>query len=264
MSESFIKEYIAYRKREGHQRKSKRSIAPYQGPAIDPIFEVFPTSTQVSLEKVFGKKDTTVCIVGNGPSILKDKLGKLIDLHDYVFRLNDFKTTGLTPYTGEKITHWITGCGIQQPKRVMGKKVKTLSWSYQPVSLRKRIRRKTNGRNVFVLRDKRALLTLGRKFNAGVGPSLGFCAIGLALKYYSYPPSIVGFDSNDGKNKSTIDHYTGKVTRVGPRHNFAKEKQAIAKWVKRGKVIRLGDPKSMTLLLERFKPSEDVSIEKKK
>lgn len=253
MSDSFIKEYIAYRKRGGGQGKRPKRVAPYRGPALDPVFEFYTTSSQVPLENVFGNKDATVCIVGNGPSILKEKLGKLIDVHDCVFRLNDFKTAGLTPYTGKKITHWVTGCGIQQPKRVMDKKVKTLSWSYQPASLRKRIRRKTNGMNVFVLRDKRALLTLGRKFNAGIGPSLGFCTIGFAIKYYNHPPSIVGFDSNDGQNKSTIDHYTGKVTRVGPRHNFAKEKQAIAKLVKRGKVILLGDTKSMTLLLERFK-----------
>lgn len=47
-----------------------------------------------------------VVLVGNGPSIKEQKLGKLIDSFDVVVRFNYFTTEGFEEHTGTKIDVW--------------------------------------------------------------------------------------------------------------------------------------------------------------
>jgi hypothetical protein len=241
----FVRSYLARkayleRRQNAGKRRTKARMTSYTGPYVDPAFVKFPHGQSVTKDFLFGDPSKTVCLVGNGPSILEKEKGSLIDSHDIVVRMNDFKAGGaLLPYTGKKITIWVTGVGYQQPERIMGPRVKTIAWTYCPRTFVKRIMKKTNGRNVFMLVDHRALYSIGRRFGAGVKPSLGFSSIAFFKEHFTNPISIIGFDCNNGTNEKTISHYTGKVTKVGPGHDFAKENEIIGRWVKRGKIVKL-------------------------
>ena len=49
-----------------------------------------------------------VIVIGNSPSILKNKLGKVIDSYDIVIRLNHCPTKGYEKYIGNKFNIWAT------------------------------------------------------------------------------------------------------------------------------------------------------------
>lgn len=50
----------------------------------------------------------TLCVVGNGPSLLRCGLGKAIDSHDHVWRINNYQTEGFEDDVGMKTTGWVT------------------------------------------------------------------------------------------------------------------------------------------------------------
>jgi hypothetical protein len=55
-----------------------------------------------------------VIVIGNGPSLLENNNGKLIDLFDCVVRFNNFKIKGYENHTGIKTTHWFNTIGNQK------------------------------------------------------------------------------------------------------------------------------------------------------
>ena len=54
------------------------------------------------------KSDKNVIVVGNSPTLLSKDLGKVIDSHDIVIRLNKCVTDGFEKHTGQKINIWAT------------------------------------------------------------------------------------------------------------------------------------------------------------
>jgi hypothetical protein len=57
--------------------------------------------------------DKSVVVVGNGPSVMHQPLGKLIDCFENVVRFNQCRTAGIEEYAGSKSTIWCTfGRGI--------------------------------------------------------------------------------------------------------------------------------------------------------
>jgi hypothetical protein len=52
--------------------------------------------------------ESSVVLVGNGPSVQDSKLGALIDSFDEVVRFNNFKIEGFEPFVGTKTTLWST------------------------------------------------------------------------------------------------------------------------------------------------------------
>ena len=53
-------------------------------------------------------RNKSVVIVGNSPSLLSNQLGKVIDSHDTVIRVNKCVTKGYKKHIGEKINIWAT------------------------------------------------------------------------------------------------------------------------------------------------------------
>lgn len=84
-------------------------------PEIYKEIENYEVKENPSLEK-------KVVVVGNGPSVLSKKLGKLIDSFERVVRVNDFRIENYAPYIGKKTTDWVTGVGVQS--KVKGRDVK--------------------------------------------------------------------------------------------------------------------------------------------
>ena len=54
------------------------------------------------------ERAASVALVGNAPTVLGAKLGRRIDAHDCVIRLNDFRTTGFEADVGRKTSLWYT------------------------------------------------------------------------------------------------------------------------------------------------------------
>jgi len=54
------------------------------------------------------ERAASVVLVGNAPTVLGSKLGRAIDAHDCVIRLNDFRTTGFEADVGRRTSLWYT------------------------------------------------------------------------------------------------------------------------------------------------------------
>lgn len=82
----------------------------------------------------------TVCLVGNGPSVLQCS-GAEIDAHDVVIRFNNYQLGPHAEHTGTKTTHWSTfGHGVlpgdaQRPESVIFTHGENLAPAYTPKHL---------------------------------------------------------------------------------------------------------------------------------
>lgn len=55
--------------------------------------------------------DSSLAVVGNGPSILESEEGHLVDSHDIVIRFNNYSTTGgYRRFVGRRTDAWATNC----------------------------------------------------------------------------------------------------------------------------------------------------------
>ena len=192
--------------------------------------------------KVLGDKDSTVCIVGNGPSIMKTKKGALINEHDIVIRFNDFKIKGYEKHVGNKTTHWFTGLGGQQtPRRASDiKQIQTVIYSHMTDRINSRVNMKILGRPskpVLYVNRKMRTYIINKYFSPTMCPTTGIFTICLLLEYYNKPISIIGFDFK--RSNETMLHYFGKATKYIKEHNFEKEKDIIRKLVLLGMVNQL-------------------------
>ncbi len=59
-----------------------------------------------SVEAPAGKSDKSVALIGNGSSVLQDRLGAVIDGHEVVARCNLFQIQGYEEHVGTRTTHW--------------------------------------------------------------------------------------------------------------------------------------------------------------
>src|SRR5690606_31863547 len=60
-----------------------------------------------SLKDIWSTK-STICCVGNGPSILNVEAGKKIDSYDCVIRFNNFRVRDFEKNVGERTDVWVT------------------------------------------------------------------------------------------------------------------------------------------------------------
>ena len=60
-------------------------------------------------------KESSAIIIGNGPSLLFQKKGKIIDSFDVVFRFNKFAIKSYEEHVGNKTTVWCTHGKNQLP-----------------------------------------------------------------------------------------------------------------------------------------------------
>lgn len=52
--------------------------------------------------------NNSILLIGNGPSILNNEIGNIIDSHNLICRFNAFKIDGYEKYTGIKTDIWVT------------------------------------------------------------------------------------------------------------------------------------------------------------
>jgi hypothetical protein len=66
----------------------------------------------------------SIVVIGNGPSVLKNKLGHLVDSFDEVVRINHY--VPIKEYLGEKLTIFVLHWGVTQVYKEVPKLAKTI------------------------------------------------------------------------------------------------------------------------------------------
>ena len=66
----------------------------------------------------------SIVVIGNGPSVLKNKLGHLVDSFDEVVRINHY--VPIKEYLGEKLTIFVLHWGVTQIYKEVPKLAKTI------------------------------------------------------------------------------------------------------------------------------------------
>ena len=154
------------------------------------------------------KVNPTVCIVGNGGSLSKKSLGKIIDQHDVVVRCNFFEMAERSDCSKLKEV-WIRSFEAQ---------------STNFFTNAKKIRRIDN--SVLLEPIKHASPTTG---------ILGICYAISSFKYH--PINIVGFGLSDKFDRT---HYENRVLPFNG-HDLEFERLLINKFVQQGFVRRLDE-----------------------
>lgn len=193
-----------------------------------------------SIKSVPFKDD--ILIVGNAPSILKEKNGELIDSYNTVVRINDFILEGYEEYTGTKTTHWLTGAGKNSIiKSREGDFYKILFFprgiinnSYHTLANKVRENLKMDFKDFFIVRPKE-LETIIRKTEVPF-PSTGFMAIAYLLEILNKTVTITGFDFMQSKKH----YYDNGGFSVSPQHKWQKEKNYVREQVQLGNIQILG------------------------
>lgn len=185
-------------------------------------------------------KNSTCILVGNGPSVMYNKLGHIIDTFDEVVRFNKCAINGFEEYTGTKTTIWSTfGRGLlpmdnnNRPQRVIythgenglpaytPEKIWRIPLSYYN-HLRQKIQKESKKEDTSVLL-----------------PSSGVLVITWLLEHIYDELTIIGFD-NFSKDKSTKHHYwIDKSFKKPKEHDDEWEKDYIDELISLGKIKRL-------------------------
>ena len=185
-------------------------------------------------------KNSSCILVGNGPSVMFNKLGTVIDSFDEVIRFNKCAIDGFEEYTGTKTTIWSTfGRGLlpidenNRPKRMIythgefglpaytPEKLWRIPLSYYN-NLRQKIQKESKKQDTSVLL-----------------PSSGVLVITWLLDNIYDELTIIGFD-NFSKDISTKHHYwINKPFKKPKEHDDDWEKNYINNLILQGKVKRL-------------------------
>lgn len=184
------------------------------------------------------KKENSAIIIGNGPSLLFQKKGKIIDSFDTIFRFNKFAIKGYEKYVGSKTTVWCT-LGHQQlptdddnrPNKILyvhgdsgnppyiPEKIWRIPLSFYH-NLRRQLKEET------LLKEKADNLI----------PSSGVLVISWLLENLYDSVYIAGLD-NFSKDLSSQHHYWIKKPYTKPKeHDGDWEKNIIQKLYKNKKV----------------------------
>ena len=158
------------------------------------------------------KRPKKVLLVGNGTSILDNKLGSKIDSFDNVVRFNSYTTEGYEEYTGTKTDIWFTCMDKHMNKLDEYKQVIVHSWFDE-----------TECDLYSKLKDKRSDISKIKDFNSyGLeAPSTGLIAIDYFLSN-DYEVYLHGFDWWERKEH----HYADSEER-GTNHEPDKEYDII-------------------------------------
>jgi tetratricopeptide (TPR) repeat protein len=93
---------------ETAMRRRPATVWTPDGPRIHPLRRADECNARFL--DILGRVEQAaiVVLVGNAPTVLGSKLGRTIDAHDCVIRLNDFRTTGFEADVGRKTSLWYT------------------------------------------------------------------------------------------------------------------------------------------------------------
>lgn len=180
----------------------------------------------------------TICVVGNGPSVLGADRGSVVDVHDEVVRVNSFKIQGYEREVGRKTTIWFRAVSkkVAWPTE---KGLRCILWTptrFESIPLRVEEGRE-RGINVEVLGQAwtRKLIAATEYRGRRIWPSTGLAAIYWALQHGSRV-TCLGFDCFQGNDKS---HYWEGEPNIKKRrgvHRTHIEQEFISRMSREGKL----------------------------
>ena len=202
--------------------------------------KIFTTIAAFAEEPAFPvRRDASCVLVGNGPSVIKKKLGLAIDAHDEVIRFNAFKTRGFEAHTGRKTTVWSTfgkgsfpedaGAfnkiiyihGASGSPDVQGKEVFRIPAAFYQ-RLRQDIRAISNHRNA-----------------ANLIPTSGFLVTMWLLHNRVQRVHLAGFDHFSKLTDQTHHYWDSKASGRPEEHDGDAERLLLTPWVLAGRVSYL-------------------------
>lgn len=186
----------------------------------------------------FPVRVTETCVlVGNGPSVLVSRMGRVIDAFDHVVRFNAFKLHGFESHVGSRTTLCSNfGRGVVpfdnvRPDRVVYPMGSTGAPAWVP-------------REMWRISDE-YLADYKAKWAArdnpeGTLPSSGYLICSWLLDHGVERVHLAGFD-HFGKAEGKAHHYWGATSAGTPRaHRGPAEAEAFLEWVRAGRVFYLG------------------------
>lgn len=209
-------------------------------------------------------KDKTLCIVGNGPSLLRSELGEKIDSHDHVWRINNYVTAGFEKDCGSKTTGWVTTFykDIVQGER-FSEEVEMLilplntwpkdGWALSESRMIKMAKQK---KVEYFCPDEKFVRNLRRQI-ANEAASSGITAIQIGLDFGA-KISVCGFDSFANPQGH---HYFGLNEKRpnGCPHKSNVERDWLLWQVAKGRITNLHEY-SENLLIQEYQKLHDKSM----
>lgn len=176
------------------------------------------------------QKDATVVVVGNGPGVLKQRLGRVIDAFDEVVRINAFDLAGLTEHTGRVTTLHATH-GKHGGRRGSYTCDRTL-WLHEHAAWACR-------ESWLVPKSFYWGLTLPWAPDKSILPSAGFVTVAWLLQQGVQTVHLSGFD-HFAKGQSKLHHYWDQQAKTQPKeHSPEREAMTFEEWRKQGRVVYL-------------------------
>lgn len=172
----------------------------------------------------------SICIVGNGESLLRKKLGKKIDNHSIVVRCNKFRIKSFEKDVGIKTTHWICRASWANGNFKRWKNCEKYDevWTFDG-----EIQSLKNAKKIIVL-DGYEQLPEELKH---IHPTSGLVAILYCINRWNTCVNIAGCgNSTEIKTK----HYFNNLVNW-ERHDLDLERIFINKLIAEGKVRRLDE-----------------------
>ncbi len=187
-----------------------------------------------------------IILIGNGPSVLKNKLGQEIDQFDIVVRFNNFETLSYEEYVGNKCdflcrracddVKWHLKETFKQVY-VFVPNCKWLQWMSPVVEQVKQFYQEK-----CVVVDTDYTTKTARKLNQfdpqTKWPSIGVLTIDYFLQYFN-EITIHGFDHLRKESDGQIKHYYNTPPKDACYHDGQVEQEFVSKLIKQGKIRRL-------------------------
>lgn len=187
-------------------------------------------------------QQNSIIIIGNGPSVLRQENGQLIDEFDIVVRFNAYAIKGYEKYVGRKTTYWFNAINFQDKKKEERMNVKydkiflhIWQWDINKDPLFKSFK-EFYGDSVELIKTKESTIREIQEYidDREYFPySTGAIAIWMLLKEHPLV-YITGFDWWE----SDKHHYSDSAPR-GTLHDPQKEYKFISKLIEEGKIRML-------------------------
>jgi hypothetical protein len=187
----------------------------------------------------------SVCLVGNGPSVLRAAYGAQIDAHDVVIRFNWFAITGFENHTGTKTTLWSTfGRGSlpkdpdQRPAKaifVHGDQPKAFAYAVEeawgiPRAFFNAVRERVQAASQIPEEERRKPLL----------PSSGLVvALWLLEHHHVNQVSVIGFDHFSKKESGQHHYWIPRSFKTPPEHDGEAEARLLSDYAQTGRLVRL-------------------------
>lgn len=208
------------------------SNTPSQAPVVcfhgqprpwDQILVPYPQECPVSV-------GASVVVVGNGPAVLRQPMGRVIDAFDEVVRINAFQTCGFEAHTGRVTTLHATH-GKSGGRRGGYVCDRTL-WLHEHAAWE-------CSQSWLVSKSFYWDLTLPWASDKSILPSAGFVTVAWLLNAGVPTVHLAGFD-HFGKSRSKLHHYWEAQNRTQPKeHSPDREAAMFEQWRQQGRVSYL-------------------------